>query len=631
MTIHKKLIHKNNKLNRLLLFPLIVIAIFLQSCAGPQSSEEGISDSITEAEEFLSDKKYVEAAKIFTTVAQEATSPQYEELMLRASSSLAKAGQTAQANQILDSLEVSESYPELLFYLQLTKSQIAMKERQVNLVLSLLDSPPDGIADHYLAEFYLLRARAHSMNSNRLATATELVKRENYLSSEKNIRANQQAIWNSLSVLSERALQQLRIAPPPDVLSGWMQLVEIAKKYQLRPAMLKEKIQQWRSSYQNHPLTPDLIAGLLDRKAEDVAYPKHIALLLPLNGKFSKAAEAIRDGFMAAYYQNESVTNLTIRIYDTSAHTDDILDLYETAKNNGAEFIVGPLNKRSVNLFAEQDTLPLPTLALNYSKQVETPPINLYQFGLSPEEEAVQIAERTWLDGYISAAAIVPSGPWGERVFLAFKERWEQLGGRITEYQTYNASANDYTIPIRMLLNIDESRERYREIRRLVKQSIKYTPRRRQDIDFIFLGAYPRQARQIRPQLKFFHAAKVPIYATSHIFTGNLNPEMDRDMDGIIFGDMPWVLSENSSNNSIRSEIDEYITSSGKQLQRLYALGIDAFNIIAAINPLKTYSYERYDGETGSLSIDEQNRINRQLTWVRFRSGQPTLLDQDIR
>ncbi len=621
------------KLNKSILLPFIAIAIILPSCSSsPTTQGNGdINDTISAAEQYLTDKQYVEAAKLFTTIAQKVTSPQYEEFMLRASSSLAKAGQTAQANQILDSLEISEQYPKLLFYKQLTKAQIAMRERQVNLVLSLLDTPLDDVENHYISDFYLLRARAHSMNSNRLATATELVKREPYLDDKKDIKANQQAIWQSLSVLSERALQQLRISPPPDILSGWMQLVEIAKKYQLRPSLLKEKIQQWRSSYQNHPLTPDLIAGLIARKAEDVAYPKHIALLLPLNGKFSKAAEAIRDGFMAAYYQNTSVTNLSIRIYDSSVQTENILELYETAQKNGAEFIVGPLSKKFVKLFAQQDTLPVPTLALNYIAKSETTPKNLYQFGLSPEEEAIQIAERTWLDGYLSAAALVPAGPWGERVFLAFKERWEQLGGRITEYQTYNAALNDYTIPIRLLLNIDESRERYRAIRRLVKQNIKYTPRRRQDVDFIFLGAYPRQARQIRPQLKFFHAAKVPIYATSHIFTGNLNPEMDRDMDGIIFGDMPWVLSENSSNNSIRADIDDYITNSGKQLQRLYALGIDAFNIIAAINPLKTYSYERYDGETGSLSIDEYNRVNRQLTWVRFRSGQPTLLDQELK
>ncbi len=622
-----------NKLNKTILLPLIAIAILLPSCSSTPTGSN-VEQAIVKAEQLLSEKEYVQAAKTFSSIAKEVTSPQYEELMLRASTSLAKGGQTAQANQILDSLVISESHPKLQFYMRLTKSQIAMRERQVNLVLSLLNTPPNNIsdiADHYIADFYLLRARAYSMNSNRLSTATELVKREPYLNTEKDIKANQQAIWTSLSALSERALQQLRISPPPDVLSGWMQLVEIAKKYQLRPTLLKEKIQQWRSSYQNHPLTPSLIAGLLERKVEDVAYPKHIALLLPLNGKFSKAAEAIRDGFMAAYYQNKSAIDLKIRIYDSSSYTDTILELYQTAQNNGAEFVVGPLNKKSVKVFAEQDSLPLPTLALNYIQPTEVTPKNLYQFGLSPEEEAIQIAERTWLDGYVSAAALVPSGPWGERVFQAFKGRWEQLGGRITEYQTYNAAVNDYTIPIRMLLNIDESRERYRSIRKLVRRPIKFTPRRRQDIDFIFLGAYPRQARQIRPQLKFFHAAKMPIYATSHIFTGNLNPEMDRDMDGIIFGDMPWVLSENSTNNSIRSDIDEYITNSGKQLQRLYALGIDAFNIIAAINPLKTYSYERYDGETGSLSIDENNRINRQLTWVRFRSGQPTLLDQDIR
>ena len=57
-------------------------------------------------------------------------------------------------------------------------------------------------------------------------------------------------------------------------------------------------------------------------------------------------------------------------------------------------------------------------------------------------------------------------------------------------------------------------------------------------------------------------------------------------------------------------------------------MGVDAFNIIAALNTLKVYPYERYQGETGSLSLDEKQRIKRQLSWVYFRSGRPILLDQ---
>jgi hypothetical protein len=179
-------------------------------------------------------------------------------------------------------------------------------------------------------------------------------------------------------------------------------------------------------------------------------------------------------------------------------------------------------------------------------------------------------------------------------------------------------------------MNIDESQRRYRSLEHLLNEKISFTPRRRQDVDFVFLAAYPRQARQIRPQLKFFYAGDLPVYATSHVYTGNLNQERDRDMDGLAFGDMPWVLSESTTHRNLRTTLDPYISKAGNQLQRLYALGIDAYNIIAALNTLKQYPYERFDGETGSLSLDGKQRIHRQLTWVKFRSGRPVLKDQGL-
>ena len=118
------------------------------------------------------------------------------------------------------------------------------------------------------------------------------------------------------------------------------------------------------------------------------------------------------------------------------------------------------------------------------------------------------------------------------------------------------------------------------------------------------------------------------MYATSHIYTGNLNTERDRDMDGIRFGDMPWVLTESTSHRGLRNKIEKLISKEGNKHQRLYAMGVDAFNIIAALNTLKAYPYERYQGETGSLSLDEKQRIKRQLSWVYFRSGRPILLEQ---
>lgn len=609
------------------LIALSLIALILASCAGkPTYTPEGVS----EAEALYITKQYAEAAVAFNQQASAATSVREQKLLLlRAVIAYIKAGKLTQALQLFESIAINENDIKQRNLARLTRAHFALAERNAEEVLSQLEqSLTLDTPAILLADYHELRAAAFTMQGDRITTAIEYIKQGRYLKRDESILQSQQLIWQSLALLNERSLQQMQPAKAPDVLSGWMELVRLSKKYQLNPILLRASINNWERRYSNHPVHPTLLEGLRNRKQEDVNLPDKIALLLPLSGRFANAAKAIRDGLLASYYAKKDKNEINIRIYDTKSDAERIEEVYETAVSDGAQFIIGPLDKASISKLAEQSSLSVPTLALNYiDPEISIPP-ELYQFGLSPEEEAVQVAERTWLDGHVNAAVLTPIGPWGDRVYKAFRERWEQIGGRVVEQQSYNSSKNDFSLPIRRLLNIDESKLRYRQLSRLLRTKLQYSTYRRQDIDFIFIAGYPRQARQIRPQLKFFHASQVPVYATSHIFTGNLNPSRDRLMNDIRFGDMPWVLSETTPHRGLRNEIDELISKAGTKHQRLYAMGVDAFNIIAALNTLKTYPYERYQGETGSLSLDEKQRVKRQLSWVYFRNGRPMLLDQ---
>jgi len=607
-------------------FALIGITLILANCA----SKPGYSpDAVSEADQLYLSKQYAEAAIAFNQQASDTVGTEQALLVLRAIISYVKADQLTQAVQLFHSLHINESILKVSNLARLTRAHIALAERNAEEVLIQLKKPLASNSQLiFLAEYHELRATAFSMQGDRLTTAEEYILQGNYLTDDESKLKSQELIWESLALLSERSLQQLQPARAPDILSGWMELVRLSKKYQLNPTLLRASINNWQRRYTNHPVHLSLIEGLRSRKQEDVTLPKNIALLLPLTGRFANPAKAIRDGLLASYYAKKDKENITVRIYDTKADPEKISDIYEKAVSDGAQFVIGPLNKASIKELADQDDLSVPTLALNYITSENSIPQELYQFGLSPEEEAIQVAERTWLDGHVNAAVLTPTGPWGDRVHKAFRERWEQIGGRVVEQQSYNSSKNDFSLPIRKLLNIDESKNRYRKMSRLLKTKLKYTTYRRQDIDFIFIAGFPRQARQIRPQLKFFHASKVPVYATSHIYTGNLNPARDRLMNDIRFGDMPWVLTESTSHRGLRNEIEKLISKEGNKHQRLYAMGVDAFNIIAALNTLKAYPYERYQGETGSLSLDEKQRIKRQLSWVYFRSGRPTLLEQ---
>lgn len=609
---------------------LSVFSLILASCASklPTGSTGYSPEDMNEAEELYFSKRYEEAAIAFNQQANNSAGSEQTIFLLRAVIAFVKAEKLTQAIQLFHSIPVNQANPKESGLARLARAHIALAERNAEEVLLQLKEPlaPDS-SNLLRSAYHELRGAAYSMQGERITTAQEYILQGNYISDDETLLASQQLIWQSLSLLGERALQQLQPGRAPDILSGWMELVRLSKKFQLNPVLLQAAIINWQRRYTDHPVHLSLLDGLRNRKQEDVNVPKNIALLLPLSGRFANAAKAIHDGLLASYYAQKENADIKIRIYDTEGNPEKIESIYEQAISDGAQFVIGPLDKTSIDKLATEDELSVPTLALNYIDSENTPPPELFQFGLSPEEEARQVAERTWLDGHVNAAVLTPVGPWGDRVHKAFRDRWEEIGGKIVEQQSYNSSKNDFSAPIRKLLNIDDSKRRYRSLSRLLGTKLKYTSYRRQDIDFIFIAGYPRQARQIRPQLKFFHASKVPVYATSHIFTGNLNTERDRDMDGIRFGDMPWVLSETTSHRGLRSEIETLISKAGTKHQRLYAMGVDAFNIIAALNTLKTYPYERYQGETGSLSLDAKQRVKRQLSWVYFRSGRPILLE----
>jgi hypothetical protein len=228
------------------------------------------------------------------------------------------------------------------------------------------------------------------------------------------------------------------------------------------------------------------------------------------------------------------------------------------------------------------------------------------------------VAERAWLDGHTHAAMITPNGPWGSRIAQAFRDRWVELGGQVVTSASYESQENDYGAPLRAMFNLDTSNRRHTQVEHLLGRSLEFTPRRRQDVDFIFLAAFPRQARLLRPQIKFHHATGLPVYATSHVFTGSIAPEQDRDMDDTVFGDMPWVLEGLQPAALKRHE---------GQMARLVALGADAYDLLRYLRLLENHPAERYEGGTGVLQLDTSRKIQRQLAWARFAAGRPRPLE----
>ena len=426
---------------------------------------------------------------------------------------------------------------------------------------------------------------------------------------------NQDLIWQSLMALSEADLKLESKMQRDPVAKGWYQLAAVSKNYQTDMQRQLQQVKAWAQQKPQHPASIRLPADLQLLRQLVEKQPRQVALLLPLSGKVKKAAEAIRDGFMAAYFEaRNNASRPDIRVYDTTG--EDISDIYNSAVFNGAELIIGPLNKDNIETLAAQTELPIPTLALNYI-DIQEMTEQLYQFGLAVEDEAIQVAERAWQDGLRRAMVVARKGKWGDRSALTFMQHWQQLGGEIIgEYRFQDTK--DYSNLIREAMQISQSTQRKSDLQRRLGTRLEFEPRRRKDIDLIFLVAYPTQARQIKPTLAFHYAGDIPVYATSHIFNGRNDSSADRDMNDIRFTTMPWFFNQDFSE---KQAIEKY-ASPNPAYQQLYAFGVDVFHLYPRLRQLEEVEQARFYGTTGTLSLNLDRRVVRQQAWAQFVNGQ---------
>lgn len=341
-----------------------------------------------------------------------------------------------------------------------------------------------------------------------------------------------------------------------------------------------------------------------------------ISLLLPLKGKFAEQSQAIRNGFMAAYYSDQqNKSNINIKIIDTS--NKDLGQLYDDLAATGTDVIVGPLTKPEVKTLGDKSSLPIPTIALNtldnYQNKV-TP--NLYQYGLSPQDEALQVAAKMIKDGHNQVAIVAPNSASAQGIVNSFKSKFESLGGKTVT--AVNFYAVDYDSQVRQLLGVDRAQLKHRK----ADEAIKH----RDDINAIFLVASPQEARLIAPLFKYY-ADDIKVYATANIFNGILQPSLDSDLNGVIFCDIPWVLK---SPNELSPELQDLHnkllmlwSGSFNNNAKLYALGIDAYKLATSLNQLTSSPTAGIEGATGTLYLDKYNHIYRDLMWAEFQNGVP--------
>ncbi len=581
--------------------------------------------ALDQAKALINQGKPAQAADIYWQQAQRQGSPQREELQLRALETVLTAETLPLAKQYQKGLDESLLQGALLVRKRLADARLALLDGNPQQALAALPPALDTLAPELENDVLETRARALLTSKQILRSVGIRLVLDKQLQDPQQRQANRLAIWTSLKQGDSVQLQEWQQQPLAPDLKGWLELAYIGKTAPAQLPELQQLLSSWKKRFPDHPAGITAIPLILEEWQELQFKPKRIAVFLPFSGKYDRVAKAVMTGITTAYYQDDA-TGISLKIHDLGDQAQNVQKVYARAVAEGADAVIGPLDKKALSKLMQLSKLPVPVLSLNYADSAPEPQNNLFQFGLLPEDEAKQVAERAVLDGHLNAIVFAPSGAWGTRLSEAFAERFETLGGTVLTTERYDPASTDYSDTIKRALLLDESVQRYRTLQQTLQRRIKFEPYRRQDVDMVFIAAWPRQARLLRPQFKFHFAPKLPVYATSHIYSGIENRSADQDMDDVIYCDMPWNLEELNPRQDLRMTITRLFPNDARQLPNLTALGIDAYRLLPYLKRLSAHPHQRYAGLTGNLSVDKEQRVYRQLNWALFKGGKPRVI-----
>ncbi|KAA3649147.1 MAG: penicillin-binding protein activator [Proteobacteria bacterium] len=336
---------------------------------------------------------------------------------------------------------------------------------------------------------------------------------------------------------------------------------------------------------------------------------RKIAVLLPLSGRFSGAGLAVQRGMLTAAADDFEQSHQLL-FFDTGSDGENMAGAWYSAQAANVDMVIGPLDKSSIEQLTLFSPPTVPVMLLNQSDQ------DFYQFTLSPEAEARQVADRMWHDGLRRVMIFAPSGDWGQRMSQAFANAFVALGGQIINNQYFNQNERDYSAVLRQSLGLVESQLRAKNLQSFLQLNLQSEAVVSADIDGIFLPSNPDFARMMVPQLLFNHAGHIPVYATSHIYSGQEDKAMNNDLSGVVFTASPIQLPPNQLRETLNFDLQMVAVN-----RELFGLGYDALLLVSRLQWMSRITGGRLQGLSGLLSMKSDKTIQRELQWAIFDNG----------
>jgi len=423
-------------------------------------------------------------------------------------------------------------------------------------------------------------------------------------------------IWKELEVLSQWQIQQLIKRAPPRI-KGWQQLLSFAHRFGFQQTTFNRYLTQWQRSFPDHPANLVVEQLKVTTLAED-SLITNIAVILPLSGKQQAAGQSAQQGVLAAYNNN-----LKQKLHFIDSQSLDMSTLHVKFEELEIDHVIGPLLKPKVQEYLSQNTLTLPTLLLNLPNKTQ---LATHQIALSmrPEDQGVQAATTLSQRSYKQPIIFSHRDNVSKRIAQTFSKQWLKITGNKPGLFYFESGAAMQK-QLKDSFDVSTSENRIQDLKRRIKQTIKTETRNRRDIDMIYLVGSTKATRLLKPYIDVNtsqFAEIIPIYASSRSHSDNSDKSDSRDLTGLVFTEMPWLLPSKQQNSQLKQLNKSLWPEKSDGLQRIFAMGFDSLSLIEKQQAMQQHPYVRHYGQTGVLKLNADNILTRSLLWGSYQKDQ---------
>ena len=481
-----------------------------------------------------------------------------------------------------------------------------------NIVLKFLDSPASAIDSasavtavnaHELNALTILRTYLHTWNHD-CENAIKVLTNEPIQSKADRARRLWQIIRGTCAYYPPSSDQKKDNTDE----DHWRNLALMLANAHT-PIEVHERYRDWQLVHPDHlaaKFAPTIVAGTQPEIEQ-------IALLLPQTGPLANAAHTIRDGFFGAHLYADHASDVTIEVYDST--TQNISSLIERAVADGADLVVGPLDKERVSTVTNTSDYEVPVIALNRAILSNEYHPKVLQLGLAVEDDATEVVRYLHSLDRRRVVLIMGAEYWSIRAGLAFKEYAQNSLTLLDEIRL--TDMREVADVVADVLHISQSSRRHQKLQSISRYDLEFVTRKREDIDAIVTFVEHDEFESLAATLHYHFGGDIPIIATETSFRG-----LERTSsyaEGTFFTAMPVTLHEFSFVEHLKEfyhDVDQHLA--------LYAFGADAYRASMWSHDLR--EGHRIAGYTGLLQRDQRGIIRRQPIWGVINGRQTNAL-----